>query len=79
MTPYESQKTSHQIADWLLVIGCIGVGISMWAPSWPPYDTIGAALLAGIGLLLGGYRRRWWPIAPMTDRKNEIRLDKRKP
>jgi hypothetical protein len=64
----------RKVADWLLVIGLGWFGLSLLAPSWPPYETIVAALVAGLALLFGDYRRRWWPIAPVTDRDREIHL-----
>jgi hypothetical protein len=62
------------VADWLFIISCGYLGLSVLWPLWPPYDIALAVLVAAGAYWFGGFRHKWWPTAQMRDSNHEVKL-----
>lgn len=62
------------VADWLFIISCGYLGLSVLGPLWPPYDIALAVLVATGAYWFGGFRHKWRPRVQMRDSDHEIKL-----
>jgi hypothetical protein len=70
-------KIRRTVGDILLVLSAAYIGLSVFGgPLWFPYDLAIAILVGSLAWLIGDYKHRWWPAAPMRDRDHEFNVER---